>query len=115
MGRQKLHGFLALFPFQKAGGDQLFQNSGTGGWGPQPFALGILRHIVFPGSLHSRKQRILGEVLGRGGLALLDGGTGDRQFLSLGQFRQRLVLGVLIRLRIFSAQRGRQRPAPRQP
>src|SRR5699024_11244319 len=36
VGRQKLHGFLALFPFQKAGGHQLLQNPGAGGGVPSP-------------------------------------------------------------------------------
>ena len=52
MGWHELHGFLALFALQKAGGNQLFQNPGAGGRGPQALALGILRHIVLPGSLH---------------------------------------------------------------
>ena len=97
----------ALFAFQEAGGHELFQNPGAGGRGSQALALGVLRHLVLPGSLHRGEQRILGVVLGRGGLALLDGGTGDRQALALGQFwqtasvRQGFVLGFLVRLRIF--------------
>ena len=42
-------------------------------------------------------------MFGWAGFSFLDGGTGDRQRLALSQFRQRLVLGVLIRLRIFHA------------
>ena len=99
MRGQELHGFLALFAFQKAGGHQLFQDTGAGGRGPQPLALGIVRHIVLPSSLHRRKQRILGEVLGRGGLALLDGSTRKGQRLTFRQLRQSLVLGF--RLHIF--------------
>ena len=42
-------------------------------------------------------------MFGRGGLTLLDGGPRDRQLLALGQFRQGLVLGIAVRLRIFHA------------
>ena len=52
VGREKLHRFPALFSFQKTGRYQLFQNTGTGGRCPQTFSLGILRHILFSGSLH---------------------------------------------------------------
>ena len=38
-------------------------------------------------------------MLGRGSLALLDGGTGDRQLLALGQFRQRLIFGIAVLFR----------------
>ena len=99
VGRQKLHGFLVLFAFQKAGGHQLLQNPGAGGGGAQPFALGVLRHIVLPGSFHRGEQGVLGEMLGRGSLALLDGGTGDRQLLAFGQFRQRLIFGIAVLFR----------------
>ena len=87
MGGQELYLLFALFPFQKAGGHQLFQDTGAGGRGPQPLALGIVRHIVLPSSLHRRKQRILGEVLGRSGLALLDSSAGKGQALALHQLR----------------------------
>ena len=103
----ELHSFLTLFSLQKAGGHQLFQNPGAGGRGSQTFSLGILRHIFLPGSFHRRKQRILGEMFGRAGFALLDGSAGKGQRLTLGQFwqtasvRQGLVLGFLVRLRIF--------------
>ena len=65
VGRQKLHGFLALFAFQKAGGHQLFQNPGTGGGGAQPFTFGILRHIFGTSGLHRGKKRIFCEDLSR--------------------------------------------------
>ena len=112
MRRQELHSFLTLFAFQKAGRHQLFQNPGAGGRGPQPLAFSIVRHIVLPGSLHRGKQRILGEVLGRGGLALLDGSAGKGQALALRQLRQGLILGFFVRLRIFqpSAVGSVQRP-----
>ena len=59
VGRHELHGFLAFFAFQKAGGHQLFQNPGAGGGGAETFALGVLRHIFGTSSLHRRKQRVL--------------------------------------------------------
>lgn len=53
-------GFLLfLHPFHKPCGYQLFQNSGTGGWGSQSLALGILRHILNPCPLHGGQQRVL--------------------------------------------------------
>ena len=94
-----MYGFFALFSFQKTSRHQLFQNTGTGGRGSQSFPLGILRHIIFPGSLHSRKQRILGEMLGWAGFALLDDCTGQGQTLAFGQLWQRFTLGFFIRLR----------------
>ena len=50
---------LFLFPLNKSRGHQLFQCGGTGGRSAQPFPLGVLRHILRTGCLHSRKQRIL--------------------------------------------------------
>ena len=87
MGGHELNGFLALFALQKAGGNQLFQNPGAGGRSSQTLAFGIVRHIVLPGSLHCGKQRIFGEVFGRGGLALLDGSTRKGQRLTFRQLR----------------------------
>ena len=101
MGRKKLNGFLVLFAFQKTGRYQLFQNTGTSGRCPQTFSLGVLRHILFSGSLHRGKQSILCEVFGWAGFALLDSGIENRQCLTLGQLRQDLVLVFFVRLRIF--------------
>ena len=52
MGGHELHLLFALFALQKSGGYQLFQNPGAGGRSSQALALGIVRHIVLPGSLH---------------------------------------------------------------
>ena len=104
MGRHELHGFLALFPFQKAGGYQLFQNPGTGGRGSQALTLRILRHIIFPGSFHRGKQCILRKMLRRAGFALFQNGIRNRKGLALRQIRQRFVRIVLVRLRgVFQA------------
>ena len=96
MGRHKADGLLCPFALHKARGYQLFDDGGAGGGRSQPLSFRFFRHIVFPGSLHSGKQRVLGEVLGRRSLALLYGGFGTIQYLPLRQFRQR---GVLLFLR----------------
>ena len=98
-GGHQLDRLFALFPFQKTGGGQLFQNPGAGGRRTQSLALGSIRHIFFTGVLHSRQQSIFGEMFWRAGFPLLDGGIGNRQRLSLGEFRQRLFLWSFLRLR----------------
>ena len=50
-----VHPRLGIKTLDKAGGNQLFQNPCAGSRGPQALALGILRHILLPGSLHCRE------------------------------------------------------------
>ena len=96
MGRHKADGLFCPFALHKARGYQLFDDGGAGGGRSQPLSFRFFRHIFLSGSLHSGKQRVLGEVLGRRGLALLYGGFGAIQYLPLRQLRQR---GVLLFLR----------------
>ena len=79
---------LFLDSLHKPCGYQLFQNPGTGGWGSQSLALGILRHILNPCPLHGGQQRVLRKGLGRLGLAVLDGNSIRGKGLSGGQPRK---------------------------
>ena len=79
----------------EAGGHQLFQNGGAGGRGADAFPLGVIGHILCPCRFHRAEDRVLGVVLGRRGLPLLDSGGGDGDGLPLGQLRQ----GVFLLLR----------------
>ncbi|CAN4009500.1 V-type ATP synthase subunit F, partial [Dysosmobacter welbionis] len=56
------------FPFalHKPGRHQLLQDRRPGGRGAQALALGVLRHLLFPGSLHRRQEGVLRVRLGRG-------------------------------------------------
>ncbi len=74
MGRHKADGLLRPLALHKARGYQLFDDGGAGGGRSQALSLRFFRHIFLSGSLHGGEQRILGEVPGRRGLALLYGG-----------------------------------------
>ena len=76
------------FALHKPGRHQLLQDRRPGGRGAQPLALGVLRHLLFPGSLHRRQEGVLRVGLGRCGEVLGNSGLHLVKKLTLGEIQQ---------------------------
>ncbi len=105
LGGQEAGDLLCLFPLHQPGVHQLFQDGGAGGRSSNAAPFRIIGHILRPGALHAGEDGVLGEVLGRGRLALLH---------LDGLHRQRLALGQIVRQGGIAGPRGAGPPAHNQ-
>ena len=93
--RYKVYRFFCFIALYKAGGNQLFDDTGTSSRRTQALTLGIVGHFLCPCQFHSREQGIFGEVCWRFGRSFLDFGAYHIQLDSLGKFGQNLVALLL--------------------
>ena len=98
-----MHRFLGLSALYEAGGNQPFDDTGTGCRRSQPLAFGIVGHLLCARRLHSGEQGVLGKVSRGFGFAFLDFGAGHLQLPALGKFGEHLA-GLFLILVGFPAQ-----------